>query len=133
MPDLGSLIMVGILCMAGGFIGGIVGVGGGVVFVPAMSIFLGLSHIDAEATSLLMIIIVGLAGAIRQRHYGNVNLGDAALVALLSPIGVAAGVVVANAVPERALELGFAGLCLFIAWRLIERARYARRPAVDAN
>jgi uncharacterized membrane protein YfcA len=51
-----------------------------------------------------------------------VNLRDAALVGVLSPLGVLVGVVVANEVPQRALELSFAALVLFIAYGLVRRA-----------
>ena len=117
-----SELLAVLLALAGGLVGGLVGVGGGILFVPALAIFLDLSQVEAESTSLLMISIVALVGAARQRGYGNVNLRDAVLVGLLSPIGVGVGVVVANEVPERALELGFAALALFMAARLVRRA-----------
>jgi uncharacterized protein len=115
-------VLAALMAAAGGLVGGLVGVGGGILFVPALTIFLDLSQVEAESTSLLMIAIVALAGTARQIRYGNVNLRDAALVGVLSPLGVAAGVVVANAVPERALELGFAALALFMAVQLVRRA-----------
>lgn len=111
-----------LLVTAGGLAGGLVGVGGGVLFVPALTIFLGLSQVEAESTSLLMIVIVALVGAARQRSYGNLDLRDAALIGALSPLGVLAGVVVANEIPQRALELAFAGLILFVAYGLVRRA-----------
>jgi uncharacterized protein len=119
-----------LICAAGGFVGGIVGVGGGILFVPAMVLFLDFSQVEAEATSLLMIVFVALAGTLRQRNYGNVDLGDAAVVGLLSPLGVAIGVVVANEIPQRALELAFAGLALLMAAQLVRRA--LRDPAPEA-
>jgi uncharacterized protein len=115
-------VLAALMAAAGGLVGGLVGVGGGILFVPALTIFLDLSQVEAESTSLLMIAIVALAGTARQIRYGNVNLRDAVLVGVLSPLGVAAGVVVANAVPERALELGFAALALFMAAQLVRRA-----------
>ena len=111
-----------LIAMAGGFTGGIVGVGGGVLFVPALTIFLGLTQVEAESTSLLMIVIVALVGAFRQNSYGNVNVRAALVVGALSPLGVLLGVVVANAVSERTLQLSFAVLALFIAYRLVRRA-----------
>ena len=111
-----------IVCLAGGMLGGLVGVGGGVLFVPALTIFFGLSQVEGESTSLLMIVIVALVGATRQYGYGNVRVREAVLVGVLSPVGVLIGVVVANAVPQEALELGFAALALFMAYRLVVRA-----------
>jgi uncharacterized membrane protein YfcA len=111
-----------IVCLAGGMLGGLVGVGGGVLFVPALTIFFGLSQVEGESTSLLMIVIVALIGATRQYGYGNVRVREAVLVGVLSPVGVLIGVVVSNAVPQEALELAFAALALFMAYRLLLRA-----------
>ncbi|HSK50212.1 MAG TPA: sulfite exporter TauE/SafE family protein [Solirubrobacterales bacterium] len=116
-----------LLAIAGGLTGGLVGVGGGVLFVPAMTIFLGIDQVEAESTSLLMIVIVALVGAARQNSYGNVNLRDALLIGALSPLGVAIGVVVANEVPERALKISFAALALFMAVQLLRRVRAVGR------
>ena len=111
-----------LLALAGGLTGGLVGVGGGVLFVPAMTLFLGIDQVEAESTSLLMIVIVALVGTARQRSYGNVNLRDALLIGALSPLGVLIGVVIANSVSQRALELSFAALALFVAFQLVRRA-----------
>jgi uncharacterized membrane protein YfcA len=106
----------------GGMLGGLVGVGGGILFVPALAIFLDESQIRAEATSLLAIVFVAAAGAWRQRAHGNVRVRDGVMIGVLSPLGVAAGVGISNAVPERALELLFAALALVIAGQLVRRA-----------
>lgn len=114
-----------LIALAGGLAGGLVGVGGGILFVPALTVFIGLSQVEGEATSLLMIVIVALIGAVRQYGYGNVKLRDALLIAAFSPLGVLVGVVVANEVSERVLELCFAGLVLAIAAQLLHRTRSA--------
>lgn len=111
-----------LIALAGGLAGGLVGVGGGVLFVPALTVCLGLSQVEGESTSLLMIVVVALVGAVRQNAYGNLRLRDAIVIGVLSPIGVLVGVVVANEVPQRALELSFAALVLFVAFSLARRA-----------
>jgi uncharacterized membrane protein YfcA len=116
-------VLAALICVAGGLVGGLVGVGGGILFVPAMTIFLDYSQVGAESTSLLMIVFVAIAGTIRQRTYGNVELRDAMVIGVLSPLGVLVGVVVSNAVSERALQLSFAALALFMAFQLVRRAR----------
>jgi uncharacterized protein len=119
------------LGFAGGTLGGLVGVGGGVLFVPALAVFLDQSQVRAEATSLLAIVFVALLGAWRQRGYGNVRLREGVMLGLLSPLGVAAGVGISNAVSERVLELLFAGLALLIAAQLIRRALVPPRESVS--
>jgi uncharacterized protein len=120
-----SELAAALICLFGGLTGGLVGVGGGVLFVPALTIFIGLSQVEAESTSLLMIVVVALVGAYRQRGYGNVRVREALIVGALSPLGVWIGVTVANHVSERALQLSFAALALFMAVQLVRRARAA--------
>ena len=117
----GEVVAAAALGFGGGAIGGVLGVGGGIVFVPTLALVLGLAQVDAEATSLLAIIGVGAVGAWRQRGYGNVRMRDGALVGALSVIGVAAGVALANVLPERALKLLFAGVMVYFAQSLFRR------------
>jgi uncharacterized protein len=120
--SVADLVGALVLGFAAGTLSGLVGVGGGVLFVPGLVIFLDESQLGAEATSLLAIVVVALVGAWRQHRYGNVRLKEGMAIGVLSPIGVVAGTVVANAVPERTLELSFAALQMFFAWRLARRA-----------
>ena len=110
------------LGFAGGVVGGVLGVGGGILFVPALAIVLDEPQITAIATSLVAIVPVAIVGAWRQRRFGNVRLSDGVWIGVLSPLGVVAGVVIANAVSQRVLELSFAALLLLIAAQLIRRA-----------
>jgi uncharacterized protein len=112
-----------LICLAGGMTGGLVGVGGGILFVPALTVFIGLNQVEAESTSLLMIVFVAIVGAYRQNGYGNVRLREGLIIGALSPLGVLIGVAVANNVSERALQLAFAALALFMAAQLVRRAR----------
>jgi uncharacterized membrane protein YfcA len=117
--DVTGLLVLG---FAAGMAGGLLGVGGGILFVPALVVFAHLSQLEAIATSLVAIVLVAVVGAARQRNYGNVRLRDGLVIGVLSPLGVLAGVLVANVVPERALELAFAGVQLAFAWRLAGNA-----------
>jgi uncharacterized membrane protein YfcA len=109
-------IVVGALA---GLLAGLLGVGGGILFVPALTVFLGLDQVDAEATSLLAIMPMALVGAWRQHRYGNVRMPDALVLGPLAIPGAVAGVAIVNVVPERAVQIAFAGLMLVIAWRLV--------------
>jgi uncharacterized protein len=116
------VIEAAILGVLAGVVAGMLGVGGGILFVPALTIGLGLGQVDAEATSLLAVVPVALIGAYRQERYGNVAINEAAIIGALSGLGVLAGVAMANALPVRALKLGFAALLLFQAFQLTRRA-----------
>jgi uncharacterized membrane protein YfcA len=117
--DLVGLLALGFVA---GMTGGLMGVGGGVLFVPALVVFAHESQLEAVATSLVAVVLVAVVGAWRQRSYGNLRLRDAVVIGVLSPLGVLVGVLLANALPERALELSFAGVQLVFAWRLAVNA-----------
>ena len=119
IADVAGAIAVG---LAAGFAGGMIGVGGGVILVPGLVLLLGLGQLDAQATSLLAVVLVGVVGAWRQGGYDNLRLRDGVLIGALSPIGVLAGTTVANLVSERALELSFAAVQLAFAYQLARRA-----------
>jgi uncharacterized membrane protein YfcA len=114
-----DLVLAAILGFAGGTVGGMLGVGGGILFVPALVIFLDEPQIRAEATSLLAIVPVALVGAWRQNRFGNVRLRDGLLIGALSPLGVLAGVLLSNAISQRLLEVLFALVLLAIAAQLV--------------
>ena len=120
-----SELAAALICLVGGVTGGLVGVGGGILFVPALTVCLGLSQVEGESTSLLLIALVALVGAYRQNGYGNVRVREALIIGALSPLGVVAGVALANHISERALQLSFAALALFMAMQLVRRARSA--------
>jgi uncharacterized protein len=117
-----EVIVAALLGLAGGVVGGMLGVGGGIVFVPTLALVLGLEQVDAEATSLLAVIGVGIVGAWRQYGYGNVRPRDGALMGALSLAGVAGGVALANVLPEQSLKLLFAAFMLYMAVSLFRRA-----------
>jgi uncharacterized membrane protein YfcA len=116
--------VVGVLAIGfvAGMAAGLLGIGGGALFVPALVLFLGLSQLDAQATSLLAIVPVAAVGAARQHRYGNLRVRDGLLLGVLAVGGALGGVAIANAVPERALEVSFAMLQLFVAFQLARRA-----------
>lgn len=114
-----ALIACGLLA---GIIGGMLGVGGGIIFVPALALIVGLSQVQAEATSLLAIIPVSVAAVWRQRQYGNVRMKDGLVIGALSVVGVLIGVVVANSVSADVLKLAFAALLVLVAIRMAMRA-----------
>jgi len=126
-----SSVAAALMGFAGGMVGGLLGVGGGILFVPALAIFMDESQVRAEATSLLAIVPVAMVAVWRQLGYGNVRVREGLVIGALSPLGVGIGVVVANAVSQRALELIFGCLALVIAAQLVIRALRPPAPAKD--
>ncbi|CAB4869849.1 unannotated protein [freshwater metagenome] len=111
-----------ILGLAAGVLSGLLGIGGGALFVPGLVLILGLSQVEAEATSLLAIVPVALLGAWRQRAYGNLRMRQGLVIGVASIPAALLGVVLVNALPERIIEYGFAALLVFLAWRMMRGA-----------
>ena len=120
--------MIGELAIgvAAGMVAGLLGVGGGVLFVPGLVLFAGLSQHQAEATSLLAIVPVAIVGTYRQDRYGNVQRADALVLGMLSVAGAAGGVALANALSGAVLRDAFAALMVLVAAQLVHRTL---RPA----
>ncbi|HMJ03486.1 MAG TPA: TSUP family transporter [Conexibacter sp.] len=121
------MILAALIGVLAGVAAGMLGIGGGILFVPALTILLDHGQVEAEATSLLAIVPVALVGSWRQRRYGNLRIHDAAVIGALSIAGVVAGVAAANALPERVLRIGFALLLLNMARQLTMRGLAGRR------
>ncbi len=115
------------LCLGfgAGVLSGMFGVGGGILFVPTLTLVVGLSQLDAEATSLAAMIPVVVVGASLQHRHGLVRWRIATTVGLASSVGVVAGVILAEGLPESVLRKLFALLLVATAVHL---ARSARRP-----
>jgi uncharacterized membrane protein YfcA len=108
-----------VIGVAAGVIAGLAGLGGGVLFVPGLVIFVGLSQHQAEATSLLAIVPVAIAGAIVHDRHGSVRRQDGLLIGLFALPGAAAGVAVANALSGTALRVAFALMLVIVAAQLV--------------
>ena len=83
--DVLGLLVIG---FCAGMLGGLVGVGGGVLFVPGLVFFMGLSQLDALSTSLVAVVFVAVVGAWRQYGYGNVRVRDGLIVGPGHPLRI---------------------------------------------
>ena len=113
------------LGLAAGVLSGLFGVGGGILFVPAL-VALGLGQVEASATSLLAVVPTAAVGTWRQARYGNLRVKPALVIGVASIAGVEIGVQVATSLPEDVLRRLFGVLLLAVAAQLAWRAR--RRP-----
>ena len=124
--EVAGAIAVGFLA---GVSSGLLGIGGGILFIPGLVFFLSLSQLEAEATSLLAIIPVAVVGTLRQRGYGNLRARDGLLIGMFALPGAIGGVVLADAVDERTLQLGFAAIQVLVGVGLARRALSDRERA----
>jgi uncharacterized membrane protein YfcA len=125
---MGVYVLAILLGALAGVLAGLFGVGGGVLFVPTLTIALGLSQLHAEATSLAAILPTVLLGTWRQGQYGNLRARSALVLGLTAVPGVAAGITVAELLPEDVLRRLFAVLLVFVAAQIAWRSRRRTEP-----
>jgi hypothetical protein len=106
---------------AAGVLAGLFGVGGGILFVPAL-LMLGLGQHQAEATSLLAIVPVVLVGSWRQNRYGNIRWASVWKLGLGSLVGVVGGGLLAERLNPGSLQRLFGLLVIAIALEMGWRA-----------
>ncbi len=119
MLELALILALGFLA---GVLAGMFGVGGGILFVPTLALGVGLSQLEAEATSLLAILPTVAAGTWRQQRYGNVSWRAATILGVASVAGVQTGVLAAYWLSEDALRRLFGLLMLLVAAQIARRA-----------
>lgn len=109
------IVLIGVFA---GFYGGLFGVGGGTIIVPAL-IWLGREPKVATATSLAAIGITAAAGAAFYAWYGDVHVLDAVLVGVPAAGGVLIGVTFQQRLQSRVLLALFAALLAAIGLKLV--------------
>ena len=120
---MGAMALAAALGLLAGVLAGLFGVGGGILFVPTLTLVLGLTQLHAEASSLLAILPPVIVGTWRQQRYGNVRWKPALVLGLSAVAGVEGGVQVAEALPEHVLRRLFAVLMLAVAAQVAWRSR----------
>lgn len=131
--DFGDVVLVLIafgIGLLSGFFGGVAGIGGGIVIVPATVLLLGISQHAAQGTSLLAIILTSIAATTINRKNRRVDLRDAVIVGMGGVAGSVLASQVALGVDGDLLSALFGGFAVLIAIRTLYRAFTAQpRPA----
>lgn len=117
MEILIYLILIG---LAAGFMGGLVGIGGGVIIVPALVFLLGMSQHAAQGTSLMMILFpVGILGVLNYYKQGYVDIKYAGLLALGFFIGSYLGSKFSLSLPQLTVKRIFAVVMMLLALKIL--------------
>ena len=113
-----------------GFLSGTIGIGGGLLFVPTMTVGLRLSQAVAQGTSLLAIVPTAIVGGVTHLRRGNVLFRQAAWMGGGGVIGAVIGALVAVEVPGPILARVWGGFLVFSAYRLFMQGwRSRKKPA----
>ena len=120
MPSRGTLTLAAIGTLAGLF-SGLFGVGGGIVMVPLLVLWLGYGEREATGTSLAAIVIIASVAAAIHGAYGNLHVGDGILVGIPAVAGVVLGTELQQRISTKAISLIFAALLVVVAGDLLLR------------
>ena len=138
--DINTIIILIIIGFATGVLGGMVGVGGGVILVPALVFILGFSQLDAQGTSLALIMFpVGLLAVIQYYKQGHVNFNIVFLLAIGFVIGSFLGSKISLSIPQQTVKRVFAILMLVIAIKMLffdnkqEKKKIATDSIIDSH
>ncbi len=107
------------IATAGGVFSGLFGVGGGMVIVPLLVLWLGYDERAATGTSLAAIVVIAGVAVALQAAYGNVRVAEGLLVGVPAVAGVLLGTWLQQRVPARAISLAFAVVLVAAAVELL--------------
>ena len=103
-----------------GMLGGMVGIGGGIVIVPALIYFLGFSQLNAQGTSLALIMFpVGVLGVINYYKQGHIDFNIVFILAIGFVVGSFLGSKFAMNIPQAFVKKSFAMLMIVIAMKML--------------
>jgi uncharacterized membrane protein YfcA len=119
LPTALALLALGVVT---GILSGLLGVGGGVIVVPALMVFFGMGDLVAKGTSLVMMIPTSVTGTIANLRRGNTDVGTALTIGAFAIPASFGGVAVATVIPPALGSVLFALLLLFTAVQLAIRA-----------
>jgi uncharacterized membrane protein YfcA len=117
--DTNTLFILIIIGLTAGFLGGMIGLGGGIILIPAMIMFLAMDQRTAQGTSIaIMLPPIGLFAVFNYYKAGYVNVKYAVIIALLFMIGGYAGSKLALHMPVNTLRKIFAMLLVLVAAKM---------------
>lgn len=118
--DIQTIIIIVLTGIAAGILGGLVGVGGGIIIVPALVYFVGFSQHTAQGTSLGLIMFpVGILGVLQYYRSGHVDFKVVGILAIGFLIGSFFGSKLALSLPQETVKKIFAILMILIAIKML--------------
>jgi uncharacterized protein len=118
--DIQTILIVIMVGVAAGILGGLVGVGGGIIIVPALVYFIGFSQKTAQGTSLGLIMLpVGILGVLQYYKQGHVDFKVVGILAIGFLIGSFFGSKFALSLPQETIKKIFAVLMILIAIKML--------------
>lgn len=126
-----GVVRIGFVGLAAGLLSGVFGVGGGILVVPALVLFVKMDQRIAHGTSLAAVLPISMASLVTYWVQGNVDWPVAAWLAIGAVAGAVLGTKLLHVLPHKALAIGFSALLLVTAARLFMAGDAAGRAALD--
>lgn len=126
MLQIIGLILLGVFA---GSLAATLGVGGGIIFVPVLVSVFSFSQLDAQGTSLAIIVPTAIVGAITHARAGRVNWKVVAVVGTGGVLGALVGATLAQTLDEAVLRRVFAIVLIILAIRMARRAWTVKRAS----
>lgn len=118
--SISTLIILVIVGLFAGFAGGALGLGGGIIIVPALVFIMGFTQHQAQGTSLAVIVFpVAFLGALNYYKAGYVNFKFVIVLALAFIIGSYLGSLMSISLPEKILKKVFGFTILLLSLKMI--------------
>ena len=119
MTEAALLVGLAAFGLVTGVAAGLLGVGGGILMVPFLTLAVGLSQHAAEATSLVVVVPTAIVASIELRRRGVGDLGVSLRFGVVGAIAAAGGALLALALPAAALRVVFAIFLALVGLRLV--------------
>lgn len=115
-----TILILIIIGLAAGMLSGMIGVGGGIIIVPALVYFLAFSQQKAQGTSLgILLLPVGILAVMQYYKHGHIDVKVVVIVSLSFIIGGFFGSKLALSLPEATLKKIFAVIMILIALKML--------------
>ncbi len=124
-----ALLLAGLVAFGAvtGVAAGVLGVGGGILMVPFLTLVAGMPQHAAQATSLLVVLPTAVVASVVLQRRGIGNLAVALRFGVVGAAGAAAGALLALALPGRSLRLVFAVFLALVGLRLVRDGLHTER------
>ena len=114
------IILLLIIGLAAGMLSGLIGVGGGIIIVPALIYFAGFNQYQAQGTSLgLLLLPIGILAVLNYYKQGHINVSFVGIMAIGFLVGGFLGSKLALAISELALKRIFAIILFYTAFKML--------------
>ena len=115
-----TLILLLVIGLLAGFLSGLIGIGGGVIIVPALVLFLGFSQKLAQGTSLgILLLPVGLLAVLQYYKQGYLNVNYVVIISTAFIVGSLLGSKLALSLSDEKMKKIFAVIMLLIAVKML--------------